>query len=174
MILMNNELDFLKIINESEDGFRIIAEKLFNEYVIQTYNSIYRITELEFYWNSPGHIDNSTYQRKHVDPKSGDWFFHYSGVDIALKNDVTAGYGGILIRSIYDLNQKKLFKGPMICVMRLFSGTSAFDSTIQTKIVPHEFTKVEIENGKRIGLGKNATENGANEFQYRFFINGLK
>ena len=99
-------MDFLKINKETEDEFENIAQILFDNYAIRTDNDLYRLTEIEFYWHSPNHLDNSTYIRKHVDPKSGDWFFHYSGVDIALKNEKTGGYGGILIRSIYDINKK--------------------------------------------------------------------
>jgi hypothetical protein len=72
------------------------------------------LIEIEFYWASPGHTDNSTYQRNHVDPKHGDWFFHYSGVDIALKNEILDGFGGILIRGIYSLKENKIYKGPMV------------------------------------------------------------
>ncbi|NOT93270.1 hypothetical protein [Ferruginibacter sp.] len=163
-------MDFLNITNETEIEFQEIATKLFNEYAIITHNSEYRILEMEFYWNSNTHIDKSTYTRTHVEPKSGEWFFHYSGVDIALENKTSGGYGGILLRSIYDLNNKKVYKGPMVCAMRLFSGTNAFSDTIKTKIVPHNFTKTDIQKTERIGLGKNALENGANKLQYRFVI----
>ena len=126
--------------------------------------------DLEFYWNSKEHVDESTYKRIHVDPKNGDWFFHYSGVDIALRNETTGGHGGILIRSVYDVNNKKLYKGPMVCAMRLFSGTNAFNDTIKTKIVPHSFQNEKINNSERIGLGNNAKSNGADKLLYRFFI----
>jgi hypothetical protein len=167
------ELDFLNITDESEKGFQFIAEKLFNEWAIQTHESVYRITEIEFYWNSKSHIDKSTYQRIHVNPKSGEWFFHYSGVDIALKNETNGGYGGILLRAVYDLKNKKPYKGPMVCAMRLFSGTNAFIETIKTKIIPYTFSESEIKNSERIGLGKNAIENDAQKFQYRFLITNI-
>src|SRR5690554_2000492 len=107
-------IDFLKIEQEIETEFETIAEKLLNECAIQKNDSLYRITEIEFYWNSPKHKDNSTYQRNHVNPRNGDWFFHYSGVDIALKNEEIGGYGGILIRGIYSIEEQKLYKGPMV------------------------------------------------------------
>jgi len=165
-------MDVLNIIHETEDGFKNIARKLFNEFVIQTHNSKYRIIEIEFYWNSTSHVDKSTYERKYVDPKTGEWFFHYSGVDIALRNE--KGYGGILLRSVLDLNgedeKKSIYKGPMICAMRLFSGTNAFDDLIRTKIVQHVFKSEDIFQSERIGLGNNAKENGADKHNYRFFI----
>lgn len=57
-------IDFLTINNPSETEFKAIAYKLFHEYAIQTYDSIYRIVELEFYWNHVNHLDGSTYKRK--------------------------------------------------------------------------------------------------------------
>lgn len=164
------KLDFLNIKNPSETEFKAIADKLFHEYAIKTHDSIYRTIELEFYWDSKDHIDGSTYKRKYVDPKTGEWFFHYSGVDIALKNEETGGYGGILIRSVFDFKAEKLYKGPMVCAMRLFSGTSAFDSSIPTTIIKHSFEKREIKLSERIGIGQNGKINGADKHPYRFFI----
>lgn len=167
-------MDFLTIQNETEDEFEKIAQILFDKYAIQTYNALYRLTEIEFYWNSPNHIDNSTYKRKHVDPKTGDWFFHYSGVDIALKNEKTGGYGGILIRKLYDIEKKTTIKGPMVCAMKLFSETNAFSMSIKTQIVPYKFNKSNIIKGPRFGLGQNAKENGADKLNYAFSIDPSK
>ena len=163
-------MEFLNIIKETEEEFETIACNLFDNFAIQTHNALYRFVEIEFYWNSPNHIDNSTYQRKYVDPKSGDWFFHYSGVDIALKNEKTGGYGGILIRGIYDINQKIIYKGPLVCAMKLFSETNAFTEYIKTKVIAYTFEKSSILKSERVGLGQNAKENGANKLNYRFII----
>jgi hypothetical protein len=163
-------MDFLTIVNETETEFQEIAQKLFDGYAIQTHNGLYRLAELEFYWNSRNHVDNSTYNRNHVNPKTGEWFFHYSGVDIALKNDELQGYGGILIRSIYDVNKKEIIKGPMVCVMKLFSESNAFSSYIKTQMIPYKFEKSELQKGERIGLGDNAKKNGADKLNYAFKI----
>ena len=48
----------------------------------------------------------------------------------------TGGYGGILLRAIYDLKDQKTFKGPLVCVMKLFSGNNAFTGMIKVKIIP--------------------------------------
>ena len=63
-------LDFLKITQETQLEFEMIADKLFNNCAIENHESIFRFTEIEFYWTSPKYIDDSTYQRNHVDPKS--------------------------------------------------------------------------------------------------------
>jgi hypothetical protein len=162
--------NIFSIKKENEEGFKEIAQKLFNEIAIQTHDSIYRLTEIEFYWTSQNHNDKSTYERRHVNPNQGEWFFHYSGVDIALKNDEIGGYGGILIRGIFDLNNQKPYKGPLVCLMRLFSGTSVFQQSIQTKLVEYKFDKEEIRSSIRIGLGKNAQESGTDKLNYRFTI----
>lgn len=164
-------MEFLTIEKETESEFENIARILFDKYAIRTQNALYRLTEIEFYWNSPNHIDNSTYKRKHVDPKAGDWFFHYSGVDIALKNEITGGYGGILIRSIYDIEKKIPIKGPMVCAMKLFSGYNAFSQSIVTQIIEYSFPQSEVIKRVRVGLGQNAKENGADQLNYAFLIN---
>ena len=61
-----SNIDFLNIRQENEEEFKNIAEILFNEYAIKNKESIYRLTEIEFYWNSPNHNDKSTYKRIEV------------------------------------------------------------------------------------------------------------
>lgn len=162
--------NFLKIEKETEEEFKGIAQKLFNNYAIQNHYSVFRIIEIEFYWNSPTHKDESTYSRKYVDPGQGEWLFHFSGVDIALRNENIGGYGGILIRGIYDINEKKIYDGPMVCSMKLFSGTDVFSESIKTKIVEYEFREAKILKSCRIGLGNNAKISGTDKLNYRYYI----
>jgi len=164
-------IEFLKIEKETEYEFESIADKLFNDFAIENHESKYRLIEIEFYWTSPNHKDSSTYQRNHVYPKNGDWFFHYSGVDIALENDEIGGFGGILIRGVYSLKEKKVYNGPMVCAMKLFSGTNAFSDSIKTRIIEHKFDRQKLNKSPRIGLGKNAIESGTAKLNYRFTIN---
>lgn len=163
-------MDFLVIENETEQEFESIAQILFDNYIIQTHNAKYRITEIEFYWNSSTHKDNSTYKRNHVDPSTGEWFFHYSGVDIALKNEKTGGHGGILIRGIYNIETNEPTKGPMVCMMKLFSGSNAFTSNISTKIIPFEHSRSVVFKRTRVGLGKNAVQSDTIMLNYAFYI----
>jgi len=167
-----NYLDFLKIQDEEAQdvSFSKIADKLFNEFVIESNASKYRITEVEFYWNSRNHTDNSTYERKYTRPKLGDWFFHYSGVDIAL--DTELGHGGILLRSIWDISERKAIKGPLVVMNKIFNGTSAFTGGINARIIKFDtFSNLIVKQSKRIGLGKNAEENNFDKKMYRFVIN---
>lgn len=163
-------MDFLKIQGEPQKEFERIAQILFDNYLIETYDAKYRLIEIEFYWNTSNHTDKSTYKRNHVELKAGDWFFHYSGVDIALDDEKTGGYGGILIRGIYDVENKIRTKGPMVCAMKLFSGTSAFSQSIKTQIISHKFNKSQMEIRKRKNLGNNAKENGFDKQFYAFMI----
>lgn len=162
--------DFLTIEEETDSEFERIANQLLNHHAIQNHESVYRMTEIEFYWNSPQHNDDSTYKRKYVDPKNGEWFFHYSGVDIGLKSEKFNGYGGILIRGILCIKTGKPYKGPMVCAMKLFSGTSAFFESIQTKIIKHELEKKVITKTPRVGLGANAINSKTHLLEYRFTI----
>jgi hypothetical protein len=162
--------EILRIEQETDSEFEKIALELLNNYAIQNHESIYRITEIEFYWNSPTHNDQSTYLRKHVNPDSGDWFFHYSGVDITLKSEELKGYGGILIRGITCLQCGKPYKGPMVCAMKLFSGTNAFSDSIKTRINQYEFEKREYTKTPRVGLGNNAIKSNSHLLEYRFTI----
>lgn len=162
-------MELLKLSEQPERDFPRIANALFNDYALETTNSIYRLTDIEFYWHSPSHEDKSVYSRHHVDPRVGEWFFHYSGVDIALR-DEAMGYGGILIRGMYDIVNSERVSGPQVCAMKLFSGYDAFNGAITTRIIKHEFPRVEVCCTKRKNLGKNARETGADEFKYRFNI----
>lgn len=164
-------ISFLKIEKETEEEFESIADRLLNDFAILTHESNYRITEIEFYWTSPSHKDGSTYNRIHVNPEHGNWFFHYSGVDIALNNELIGGFGGILIREIYCLKDNKFYKGPMVCAMKLFSNTSAFSESIKTRIIEHKFERKKVEKRPRKGLGQNAIQSGTDKLNYNFYIN---
>lgn len=157
-------MDFLNIKKGGSEEFHAIAQKLFDEYVIQANNIKYRLAEIEFYWHSEKHPDKCTYPRIHVNPKTGDWFFHYSGVDIALKSD--DGYGGILIRSIYNIEKKELTKGPMISSMKLFSENNAFGS-ITTSIIREKLNTSAIKTDVRVGINP---QNDNPNYKYNFSI----
>ena len=87
-----------------------------------------------------------------------------------MKNEAIKGYGGILIRSIYSITEKKPFKGPMVCVMKLFSGSNAFTDSIKTHIIKSKLTNNNIEPSLRKNLGENAKQSGTDELKYRFTI----
>jgi hypothetical protein len=55
--------------------------------------------------------------------------------------------------------------------LSIFSGTSAFSASIETKIIKHKFDKKKINKSARVGLGKNAVNSGSDKLNYRFTIN---
>lgn len=164
--------EFLTITNEADEEFLKIAEVLLNHYVIRNHVSEYRITELEIYWTSINKVDKCVYERKHVNPSCGQWFIHFTGVDIALKNK--DGYGGVLIRSLYDLGAEEInlkhFKGPLVCAMKIFSGMNAFSANECPSLQKKELKYEKIIRGPRKGLGKNAIESSTDKLDYNFSI----
>jgi hypothetical protein len=162
-------MNFLYDFEPSENGFKSIAERLMKGYAFSAHRNIYRLMEIEFYWHGTNHKDESTYHRRHADPDSGQWFFHYSGVDIALKNE--KGYGGILIRAVEEQkdNERKLIKGPMVVAMKLFSGHDV-TQPIVTRLIEYSLNSenYHVTASVRKGLGKNASESGFADKLYRF------
>jgi hypothetical protein len=90
----------------------------------------HRFTEIELYWNGPGHPDTFT----HGDPMQqefGRWYFHrsgatyrggsYKGLDIAVGDEQT--FAGILIRGAERLADAALVDGPSMCVDHVLAAT---------------------------------------------------
>ena len=87
-------------------AFAAIAELLLHRTTLHIAGQAYRLTELEFYWDGPGHRDPFT----HGDPNqrvTGTWYFHrerggaykggsFKGVDISVGDAETPA--GVLIR----------------------------------------------------------------------------
>ncbi|MBK9758184.1 MAG: hypothetical protein IPO88_32650 [Nannocystis sp.] len=87
-------------------AFRAIADLLLQRTTLYVAGQPHRLTEIELYWDGPGHRDPFT----HGDPqqrRAGVWYFHrerggaykggtFKGIDIAVGDDDTAA--GVLIR----------------------------------------------------------------------------
>jgi len=78
-----------------ESIFKSIAKNLLNNFVIRNGDKLYRMVEIEFYYNLTD-LANITYERM---TEAGEWFNHEYGVDLTFKSNEKS-YGGILIRSI--------------------------------------------------------------------------
>ena len=117
----------------SHTEFTKIANKLMNQTKLISGQNSYRICEIEFYLNSKTHADQYT----HDNPDQatyGKWYFHktskgnyrggtFKGLDLTLGDKEK--YCGILIRSIYDLNAKKMIGGPCNSVNELIAQHGA-------------------------------------------------
>lgn len=118
--------------------FTNLANKFINEYSLCSSTGKYDILEIEFYYNSPGHPDPFV----HCDDDQSApnmWYFHkqngksykegtFRGLDITFslneksKNKI---YGGILIRSIYDIENKKMYEGSCLSINQIMGETSS-------------------------------------------------
>lgn len=163
----------------TEESFAIIADKLFNEYEIQAADGQrYQLVEIEFYWYAKDHKDGSVYKRNHAYPGIGEWFFHYSGVDISLGSGdgESQGYGGILIRKIRNTNETKVDDGPLICMMKIFSGVNVFkEDAIFPRLIAleeHQKSAYLPQKSVRKGLGANAGD--FKDKEYRYYIDFQK
>ena len=99
-----------------QSRFKLLAEKLLNEYEIVKGQEVYDFLEIEFYYYSNNHKDETPYARK---TPAGTWFFHEYGFDITFESD-EYHYGGILVRSIY--NQHNIINGSLRVCDFLFGG----------------------------------------------------
>ena len=139
---MSENFDFLKNpfhglkqddVPQIQNRCKEIAENLFNNYCIQCGDTKFRFAEIEFYYykkkeSCENNFDSTwnleTYPRN---KKAGDFFFHYSGVDVCFqcdfeeleKRDEYGEFGGILIRSLR--RGDKILAGPLFCANTLLN-----------------------------------------------------
>ena len=106
-----------------------MAQILLQNYIICVKNNRFQICEIEFYINSESHPDTYT----HGDPLQknyGKIYFHksngksykggtFKGMDLTFGNENM--FFGILIRSMYDIDNKTMICGPCNCVNMILS-----------------------------------------------------
>lgn len=168
-----NELSKVFTIRDCNDQcdapkeFSDIANKLFREYQIAKGDIKYDFEEVEFYLYTENHKDhNHVYPR---DCKAGEWFVHYSGVDLTFQtyidneNRVTQ-CGGILIRRIKKVGGASV-GGPLRCLMEIFNGQEC------PKLVKKEHHEVvTLEPSTRIGIKNGGVQD---ERKYRFVVENI-
>ena len=148
--------------------FKEISVLMFILYFIKTKNCNYRITEIEFYYYSKNHKDETTYgfaknmnklperiqrlKKAQCDPLT--WFFHYSGIDLVIGKEDEPG--GILIRGIENIRTKEKLRGPLVVLLELLNQQIDIggNKALQIEVVPNnnEF-QFELVVSKRVGLG---------------------
>jgi hypothetical protein len=113
----------------SRNDFNSIASKLLNGVELHIMNNRFIISEIEFYLHNKDHTDEYT----HKDKRQLDYgtiYFHrfkngsYKGgtfkcMDITCGNQDTQTYFGILIRSMFDVDNNYMISGPCKCVNKL-------------------------------------------------------
>jgi hypothetical protein len=104
-----------------------IANELLNNYIIQVGNTQFRINEIEFYLKHDLHLDYFTHCDS-MQQSNCDWYIHrtggsyrsgtFKGIDITFGSYAKEVFGGILIRTIENLETGEVFEGPCVCVDR--------------------------------------------------------
>ena len=152
-----------------KDDFGSMALDLMAKYIIRKGNVTYEFAEIEFYLYCEEHKDTSVYPRA---CKAGDFFYHYSGMDIAFETCTEEGkivFGGILIRSLIrkghqsDKNGEGLIAGPLRCKDELLNGhdIAIIEATPTSKNI-----KAELRNTTRQGI----KEGGYQNKPYRYYL----
>lgn len=182
-------------------NFDKIADILLNQTIIYADQNKYRICEIEFYYKGDGHEDTYT----HCDDDQLEFkkfYFHkfkngtykagtYKCVDITLGNKDKQIYFGVLIRSIYDIDNKVFIEGPCRSVNKFlehFSFTTVTDfmkgkpDPLDIEDKTHKFyleedktlTKERVYKGPRIGLSDKYPEFRNKDYRYATMINNIK
>lgn len=173
-------LEGVEAIRDEESADKIfghIACELMNNYEIKKGNKTCDFIEIEFYYHSEWHPDDSVYARN---TEIGQWFTHLSGVDIAFKSTkeenpagkvVSKRGGGILIRSIRERETKELICGPLKTMIFLFNHISFYPNNSDD--IPL-IRKREINNGNSVALFKTERYHISSEKKYRYYTEDLK
>lgn len=160
----------------SEEGLRLLAEKIMNEICIFNGKYTYHPIEIEFYiYDSKNHADIHVYPRE---AKVGDLFFHLSGMDICFESSLEekegrTRFGGILIRAL-EREDGKQFGGPLTCKNEVLN-TASSEKCI-AKIHTISPVREVGEPTKRKGINQSKTLIDIDNYwnaPYRFFINSL-
>jgi len=153
-----------------DPDFARIASELMNEWILKVESKEYRIAEIEFYMRSPLHDDK--YTHGHIQQKQlGKWYFHGSGIDLTFGADDF--YGGILIRSILDLENKKYVYGPLNSVTEILGNlNSIYHTNLTFGITTEGSDKIAFEKpirAPRVGFKPNKDSAMHSRF-YRFLL----
>jgi len=179
------------------DNFNDIANKILNERVLSVNGKLYRIAEIEFYLHNENHPD--TYVHCNQDQLLHKCFyFHkfgngtykggtFKGMDITFGDESSDTYFGILIRAIYDIEEKQMIEGPCNTVNRILSDLQ-YDSIIdftKNKTIMINNKKLSLIKDKnlkektiwvapRIGLSNKYPEYRQNLYRYVIYKNLIK
>jgi len=170
---MENLKRFLKALDASSSKdqivstFQTIADILLRKCYIIKGNRKFRMIEIEFYFYNTHHKDNITYKRTE---SAGRWFVHH-GVDITLNSNEKDGfYGGILIRSIVDVENGDATFGPEKCLWELFDEEALEPNTLYPFIELNEDGNIKgnIKTTQRYKVNGNYKD-----ALYRYYVDDI-
>ena len=167
--------------NSSPDAcFKRIAEDLINNYCINCDGKEFYLAEIEFYY----YQDNSNGKKKmpwnmvtyaRTGKSAGKLFYHLSGVDICFDSSYKNGsaqFGGILIRSVIDENNK-LFTGPLNC-KDLFLNTCSINMPRLDSIKNRTIHNNCCMSTRRLLGKKDMAENIDDSFNFCFYDGNIE
>lgn len=113
-----------------QEQFDTLANEVLNKFILHAGNAKFQIAEIEFYLKDGVHKDPFTHCDTHQST-IGKWYFHrqrgraykngtYMGLDITF--GTPDSFGGILIRSLYDIENKTIIEGPCNCVKAILKN----------------------------------------------------
>lgn len=159
-----------------------LAKEIIRSFVIKSNYNMYKIVECEVYLNGC----NSKYGIDHTDKYThskpqqllfGNWYDHPAGIDFTI-GDNEKVFGGLLIRSIKNINSGQFINGPLNTKEELFSKFKnkaiAIENLKLDSISNSENSNLEIFKVIRFGLSKNPSVKCFDNFEmyrikkYRF------
>ncbi|HOZ14766.1 MAG TPA: hypothetical protein PK784_08265 [Tenuifilaceae bacterium] len=145
--------DLLRIDNTSRESIveslENFAKDLILNKVIIINDSKFSIIDIEIYYWYKNHPDEYAKGVEHTRP-FGEFEMHRYGVDISLGNNENVGFGGALIRGLYDLNELKPIK--KTDVVRSIFNKLALGSN-RFELITEKTPWIEIFRSKRLNLG---------------------
>lgn len=158
-----------------ENSFHKIAKFLINEHNLEVGNSIYQLSNIEFYYyNEKLHRDENCHSLKYKRAKirqllNSEWYVHKESINEKFRRkgiDFTCGdgesYGGILIKEVIRIeDNKKLsqskFVDELICVLKP-KDSDEFIKMIEEQneltFIKSDQKNLRIEKCPRVGLAK--------------------
>lgn len=198
--ILSLDSNLYRNIKSYQKKFEVMANYLLNQCILNIGDKEYQMAELEYYLEDGVHNDPFIHKDKHQSiPFS--WYFHrlggtykggtYKGLDITFgyKNNKNRVYGGILIRSIYDITNKTVIEGPCKVVNHILDKTN--NKTIDCLIGDKDIIKINdsrlnikykksdnliAQSGPRVGLNLRKYTKEREEYlmkNYRF-VNRIK
>ena len=161
----------LKIAKERiPESFEKIAKDLFSQYELKIGKDAFELVEIEFYYFSDNHQDG--FVHVHEISEAGRLRLHGAGLDITFASN-SDEYGGILIRSIKNIQTGVYTNGPILSADKLILSISLFE---ESSFKLEKKTEVKELNGFmkgiRVGLKNPKKETSHNETfrqaEYRF------
>ena len=172
---MSNVIDFSNKLlevshynnqDEIQRYFGEVADKLFKHVAIEAGNDIFTFVEVEFYYYKKGVFEgplfNCTYPRTRT---VGQFFWHYSGMDICFESIEKKGYfGGILIRSLKK-RSGEIIAGPMRCSNEIMNSCNGE----MPRLIEHK-TECEVSDPiTRYGIEADIKHNEAG-MKLRYYV----